>query len=148
MESTERRKRPRHRYPIEVVIAWGSKTIEACTQNISLTGMFIEITQPLWLHAEFTVRLSLPKPIKLDCVVKRVEPGRGMGVEFKHPPEAEREQLALLVAGLDEKSRHTVRPRVLGTVGVGPEVRRMDQQDPRGFLSPTVEQRTRISSKT
>jgi hypothetical protein len=69
-------------------------------RNISLRGMFIDMPQPLWVHAEFKVRLSLPEPIELDCVVKRVEPGRGGGVEFKDLPEAEREQLGLLVAGL------------------------------------------------
>jgi hypothetical protein len=103
MKSTERKPLPRYNYPIEVVIGWGSKTIEARTRNISLRGMFIDMSQPLWLHAEFTVRLSLPEPIELDCVVKRVEPGRGVGVEFKDPPEAEREQLESLVAALAEK---------------------------------------------
>jgi hypothetical protein len=35
--------------------------------------------------------------------VKHVEPGRGMGVEFKDTPEMEREQLELLVSSLAEK---------------------------------------------
>jgi hypothetical protein len=30
--------------------------------------------------AGFTARLTLPRPVKLDCFVKRIEPGKGMGV--------------------------------------------------------------------
>jgi hypothetical protein len=102
MNIAERRKLPRYAYPIEVVIGWGSNTIQALTRNISLRGMFIETGQPLWPRAEFTARLSLPEPIELDCIVKHVEPARGMGVEFKDVPDMEREQLELLVAGLGE----------------------------------------------
>jgi len=30
--------------------------------------------------AGFTARLTLPRPVRLNCFVKRVEPGLGMGV--------------------------------------------------------------------
>jgi hypothetical protein len=42
--------------------------------------MFIEAADTLWVGAGFTARLKLEKPVLLDCFVKRVEPGRGMGV--------------------------------------------------------------------
>jgi len=42
--------------------------------------MFIEAVDPLWVGAGFTARLTLDRPVKLDCFVKRIEPGRGMGV--------------------------------------------------------------------
>jgi len=42
--------------------------------------MFIEVPDTLWVGAGFTARLHLPRPVKLDCLVKRVEPGSGMGV--------------------------------------------------------------------
>ena len=42
--------------------------------------MFIEAADPLWVGAGFTARLTLPRPMKIDCFVKRVEPGHGMGV--------------------------------------------------------------------
>jgi len=32
------------------------------------------------IGAGFMARLHLPQPLKLHCQVKRVEPGRGMGV--------------------------------------------------------------------
>jgi hypothetical protein len=100
MGSSGQRKLPRYSYPIEVIIGWGSNTIQGLTRNISLGGMFIETSQTLWRHAEFTVRLSLPEPVELDCIVKHVEPARGMGVEFKDMPETERKQLELLVASI------------------------------------------------
>jgi hypothetical protein len=42
--------------------------------------MFIEAVDPLWVGAGFTARLTLDRPVKLDCFVKRIEPGSGMGV--------------------------------------------------------------------
>jgi len=42
--------------------------------------MFIEAVDPLWIGAGFTARLNLERPLKLDCFVKRIEPGHGMGV--------------------------------------------------------------------
>jgi PilZ domain len=93
------------RYPcrIEVAIGWGSNILNGVTRDIALSGMFIEIAEPLWMRAEFTARLSTEEPIEVDCIVRRVEPGKGMGVEFKDLPEAEREQLELLVRSLTAK---------------------------------------------
>jgi hypothetical protein len=42
--------------------------------------MFIEAVDPLWIGAGFTARLNLDRPLRMDCSVKRIEPGRGMGV--------------------------------------------------------------------
>jgi hypothetical protein len=42
--------------------------------------MFIEAQDPLLVGAGFSARLNLPQPVKLDCFVKRIEPGHGMGV--------------------------------------------------------------------
>jgi hypothetical protein len=69
--------------------------------------MFIETLQTLWRHAEFTVRLSLPEPIELDCMLKHIELARGMGVEFKDVPETERKQLERSVASLTAERRAT-----------------------------------------
>jgi hypothetical protein len=54
--------------------------------------MFIEAVDPLWVGAGFTARLTLDRPVKLDCFVKRVEPGHGMGVSVA-VPESESQQL-------------------------------------------------------
>jgi hypothetical protein len=42
--------------------------------------MFIESADTLWVGAGFAARLVIERPVTLNCSVKRVEPGRGMGV--------------------------------------------------------------------
>ena len=42
--------------------------------------MFIESADPLWIGAGFTAHLVLDRPVKVDCSVKRIETGQGMGV--------------------------------------------------------------------
>jgi hypothetical protein len=50
------------------------------TRDISANGMFIEAPDPLWVGAGFSARMNLAYPLRLDCMVKRIEPGHGMGV--------------------------------------------------------------------
>jgi hypothetical protein len=54
--------------------------VPAKTRDISANGMFIEAADTLWVGAGFTVRLNLERPVRVNCSVKRVEPGLGMGV--------------------------------------------------------------------
>jgi len=93
----------RHRYRTEVEIGWGAEVLKGFTRDIGDTGMFIETDRPLWLRAEFTARIKLGETIELDCMVKRVEPGRGMAVEFKDLPEAEKEHLEHFLRRLVKK---------------------------------------------
>src|SRR6266849_8754052 len=74
----ERRWAPRYSFRAE--LEWGSAVLRGSTRDISSSGMFIEAADPLWVGAGFTARLTLPRPVRLDCFVKRVEPGYGMGV--------------------------------------------------------------------
>lgn len=76
----ERRWAPRYSFRAGLEIEWGSAVLRGNTRDISSNGMFIEVPDTLWVGAGFTARLHLPRPVKLDCLVKRVEPGRGMGV--------------------------------------------------------------------
>ena len=76
----ERRWAPRFSFRADLEIEWGSAVLRGSTRDVSANGMFIESADPLWVGAGFTARLSLAKPVKVDCFVKRVEPGRGMGV--------------------------------------------------------------------
>ncbi len=78
----ERRWAPRYSFRADLEIEWGSAVLRGNTRDISATGMFIEAADPLWLGAGFAARLTLDRPVKLDCFVKRVEPGRGMGVSL------------------------------------------------------------------
>jgi len=88
---SERRKAPRFRYHAPVEIEWGSARLRAHTRDISASGMFLESEDVLWVGAGFRARLAVDRPLYLECSVKRVEPGRGMGVT---------------VALRDEQSRH------------------------------------------
>ena len=78
----ERRWAPRYSFRADLEIEWGSAVLRGNTRDISANGMFIEAADPLWLGAGFTARLALDRPVKLDCFVKRIEPGRGMGVSL------------------------------------------------------------------
>jgi hypothetical protein len=76
----ERRWAPRYSFHADLEIEWGSAVLRGNTRDISANGMFIEAADPLWIGAGFTARLNLARPVRLDCSVKRVEPGKGMGV--------------------------------------------------------------------
>jgi hypothetical protein len=79
--SMERRWAPRYSFCTDLDIEWGSALLAGRTRDISSNGMFIEAADTLWIGAGFTARLNLGRrPVKVDCSVKRVEPGRGMGV--------------------------------------------------------------------
>ncbi|PYT55096.1 MAG: hypothetical protein DMG46_20615 [Acidobacteria bacterium] len=71
---------PRYSFRADLEIEWGSAMLRGSTRDISASGMFIEAADPLWVGAGFTARLTLDRPVKLDCFVKRIEPGKGMGV--------------------------------------------------------------------
>jgi hypothetical protein len=76
----ERRWAPRYSFRADLEIEWGSAVLRGSTRDISASGMFIEAPDPLWVGAGFTARLNLNRPVRLDCYVKRIEPGHGMGV--------------------------------------------------------------------
>jgi PilZ domain-containing protein len=88
----ERRWAPRYPFRAGLEIEWGSALLQGSTRDISSNGMFIEVPDTLWVGAGFVARLDLPQPLKLDCLVKRVEPGRGMGVSVA-VPETESQKL-------------------------------------------------------
>jgi hypothetical protein len=77
---TERRRATRICFRAALEIEWGSAVLRGHTRDVSASGMFIEAADTLWVGAGFTARLNLEPPFHLDCSVKRVEPGRGMGV--------------------------------------------------------------------
>jgi len=88
----ERRWAPRYSFRADLEIEWGSAILRGSTRDISASGMFIEFGDPLWIGAGFTARLVLPQPVKVECSVKRIEPGRGMGVAVT-VAEAQHQQL-------------------------------------------------------
>jgi hypothetical protein len=88
----ERRWAPRYSFRADLEIEWGSAVLRGSTRDISASGMFIEAVDPLWVGAGFTARLNLNQPVRIDCFVKRIEPGLGMGVSVA-VPESESQKL-------------------------------------------------------
>src|SRR5260370_11084672 len=76
----DRRWAPRYSFRADLEIEWGSAVLRGSTRDVSASGMFIEALDPLWVGAGFTARLTLDRPLNLNCFVKRIEPGKGMGV--------------------------------------------------------------------
>lgn len=96
----ERRRAPRFRYQAHLEIEWGSARLKARTRDISMGGMFIESEDVLWVGAGFRARLIAQQPLWLECSVKRVEPGLGMGVTIAHPEEQSTAHYQELLANL------------------------------------------------
>ena len=97
---SEVRRAPRYRYEASLEIEWGSARLKAHTRDISAGGMFIEAEDVLWVGAGFRARLVTEKPCWLDCSVKRVEPGLGMGVTVEPREDQSQHQYRNLLAKL------------------------------------------------
>ena len=96
----ERRWAPRYVFRAELEIEWGSAVLHASTRDVSANGIFIESPDTLWVGAGFSARLALGNPVKLDCSVRRVEPGRGMAVAVTVPEQDHQQQYQNLLASL------------------------------------------------
>lgn len=96
----ERRWATRYAFRAELEIEWGSTVLRASTRDISTNGMFIESSDPLWVGAGFTAHLVLDRRLKVDCSVKRIEPGHGMGVAVTLPEEQHEKRYQDLLSSL------------------------------------------------
>lgn len=101
--SPERRYEPRFPYHAGLEIEWGSAILKGFVREISSDGMFIEMEYPLWIGATFQARLALTPPLVLHCVVRRVEPGRGIGASVKTAESGEDTRLKALVSSLSAR---------------------------------------------
>lgn len=97
----ERRWATRYSFRAELEIEWGSAVLRGNTRDISSNGMFIESTDTLWVGAGFTARLALERPVKMDCSVRRVEPGRGMAVSVTVSEEQHQQRYQELITSLN-----------------------------------------------
>jgi hypothetical protein len=62
--------------------------------------MFLESEDILWVGAGFRARLIMDRPVWMECSVKRVEPGLGMGVTVALAEPQSTEQYQELLAKL------------------------------------------------
>jgi len=97
LTQVERRRFQRYPFQSDVEMQWGFETLSALITDVSVGGMFIATNNPLWVGASFTARVVLGEPLNLNCVVRRVLPGRGMGVLFVDLPEETRARLENLI---------------------------------------------------
>ena len=97
---SERRWAPRYAFRANLEIEWGSAILRGSTRDISSNGMFIESADPLWIGAGFTAHLVLDRRVKVDCSVKRIEPGLGMGVAVTLSEEQHEQRYQDLLASL------------------------------------------------
>ncbi|MFZ0336254.1 MAG: PilZ domain-containing protein [Candidatus Acidiferrales bacterium] len=82
MSGAERRRHKRYPCKAAVKITWGQVSLEARLRDISASGMYLETPEPLWARAQFSAVLMLPEVIRVECIVRRVDAGKGMVVEF------------------------------------------------------------------
>lgn len=99
LASRLRREAVRFHFRVDAKIVWPSRTRWARVTNISRSGMFIEIVNPPELNVKFSIYLALDTPLRLDCIVRRVIPQRGIGVTLSVPQE-EKERFAALLQAL------------------------------------------------
>ncbi len=99
----ERRRSPRYLFDAVLEMEWGSAMLRGRVLDISAEGMRIEIADPLWVGARFSAVLALEPPLRMECVVRRVDPGRGMGVSLVAPGAEDRARLAVLLDTLGKK---------------------------------------------
>lgn len=101
-DQTNRREFHRRRFRAKLEIEWGSTTLTAIVRDIGPEGLFAELTPQLWVGATFHARLLMNPVLKLDCKVRRVEPGGGIAVSFELPEESGKAQLAAILASLPQ----------------------------------------------
>jgi hypothetical protein len=91
---------PRYPFHAGLLLEWGSALLRAEVTDLSSRGMFVKMTNPLWIGAQFRAKMALKEPLEVHCVVRRVVPERGMGVEFLEIPVPSRERLGELIETL------------------------------------------------
>ena len=98
-DPNDRRTAPRYCFYADLEIDWGSKALWGRVRDISREGMFIEIAEWPWVNAHFSARLALGAPLPMECVVRRIVPGQGIGVTIAfQTTEGEKRFEALLRA--------------------------------------------------
>jgi PilZ domain len=96
----DRRHFGRKRIRVNLEIEWGGATLNAMVRDIGPQGLFAELSPQLWVGAAFRARLIVNPVMDLNCTVRRVEPGKGIGLSFEVPEESSKAQIQALLADL------------------------------------------------
>src|ERR1700753_2504626 len=92
----------RFKFEVAIQIEWGSIKIEANVIDVSATGLYISMANPLWVGATFAADLMLDPPLRTYCTVSRVDPRKGMAVRVLFPGEQDDTRFAHLMQELTE----------------------------------------------
>jgi hypothetical protein len=106
-----RRSSTRYQFRIQAELVWQSRRSWSRVVDISRGGMFIEMDAPFRVNAMFIAYLALNVPLQLNCRVRRVVPGRGIGVSLTVPCDMKNRFEALMLAlafGSDSGSQRAV----------------------------------------
>jgi len=103
----DQRKSARYEFSAAIEIEWCGKKFWGRVRNVSRHGMFIMLPDLPVLNAAFTANLALNFPLKLECVVTRVIPGQGIGVNVTPPTKLARARYQALLTALTLDSNAT-----------------------------------------
>lgn len=93
----ERRVFPRYGFQADVEINMDGKRLRSFLTDVSVGGVFIVARTPLWVGAEFDLKVLLAEPIEARCQVRRAAIGQGMGVLFMGLSDVAKERLDRLL---------------------------------------------------
>ena len=99
----DRRISTRYPYDANIQIEWGSAVLAGQVRDISTGGMFIEMSEPLWIGARFAAKWASQDPVQIECEVRRVEPGRGMGIAYTIADPAGKGRVMALLESLGRR---------------------------------------------
>ena len=93
-----RRQFERFQFEVNAEVTWQSRRMWGRITDLSKSGLFIEMAGAPEPGQHFSVSLALNVPLKLNCTVRRVVPGLGIGVSLSAPESSKKRFQALLLA--------------------------------------------------
>lgn len=88
---------------LEIEITHQGATAQTRVEDLGEGGAFVDTPVPLPEGTEIDFKLELPgeeTPVVGQAVVRWQQPTVGMGIEFKHLSDADRERIRFVVASL------------------------------------------------
>ncbi len=83
-----------------MAIEWGSTVLDGHVTDIGPDGLFVRMPDLLWMGAAFSAQLTLDRAWRIDCIVRWIDPGNGIGVSFFIPEDGGRKRLTVFLERL------------------------------------------------
>ena len=88
----------RFKFTVNAEIVWQSQKKWGRVVDVSRSGLFIQMDEPPARGTRFSAHLALNVPLQLNCEVKRIVPGLGVGVAITVPETSKKRFEGLLLA--------------------------------------------------